>query len=292
MYLRHACFISIPLWLLLAGCHSDAVKTSEKKWEPRELSWSHPEPLPHDTGIVHVTGYLKLPLEMTTAEDRGSLELWERRNQRTGVDLHLSIAMGEGVNEQQPLPAQYADSSLVITGADGETIRYQNRVEVTARWMDTQSDVLEVIRIYKADRQLPLPDSVYTYEISRKNIRSGEAEGRLVFAEGFLVEPSIVLQDQDIDLEFTQNNLRVAARVLIGNGPSQMRPAKNIAGKGQLLDLTGQPLQKGKARVYGVFHDGRIYVEEIAPAAAPVAPSPTHPKPGLGKVIPVDVKKQ
>lgn len=288
---RHLLFLSCSCLALIYACTPPAPREPVKQWAPHGFSWARPDSQPHDTGLVRVTGYVRLPLEMTTEEDRGSLELWERRNQRTGVDLHLNIGMGDAPNQQKPLPEQYADSSLFITGASGEVIRSQERVEVLARWMGPQSDVLEVVRISKAAIQLPEPDSVYNFAIDRKNIKSGEAEGRLVFAEGNLTVPSIVLMDRDIDLELNRKNLRVAARVLMGDGPSQMKPAKTIAGKGQLLDMGGNPMPSGSVKVYGVFHDGRIYVEEIAPVASPAPPLKDKNTAG-GKMLPVIDKKQ
>jgi hypothetical protein len=269
--------------LALASCKGPTPPAEPAKaWQPFPLDWSQRDQWPHDTATVVVSGYVRLPLEMTTAEHLSVLELWPRRNQTVGTDLHLSIAIGDGPNQQRSLPESYADSSLHIQGNGGEDLTHQSWVRVTGHWQKGEREVLEVKRIKRMEMPELSPSQRYPTELTKKSMKNGEAEGQLVFARGVLKQPSIVLPDRDIDLVLATKGFQVTARVLMGGGPSQMRPAGSLLGQGQLMDRRGEPIKGGEVVVYGAYHDGKIYVEEMEAVAAPSAQVAKTPLPKSG----------
>lgn len=250
--------------------------------EPKEVNWEQLSgaEVPAEEFVV-LEGYVgDIGSYVDQSYGRMTIAIVERRNQKAGFKLHVSMEIGSTPNHVNELPDQFSPDDFKIVCKGGEIVTTGAKVRITGVMESAISRDYISLRLTEIES---LEDNFNSAVFDRAQALTEEMvhdtslHSVYCYLEGKLDLPTIIFSltnDNSIDLKATGVKSITSVDIRVGTGPGTMDELPDNYTNNDLVvrDFEGNPVPvNSKVRLYGVWErydfesgsEGRFYLEEV-----------------------------
>lgn len=256
--------------------------TSSEEIKPAvELTWDEILTDSNEVGTdLIIEGYLgDIGTYVDMTYGSMTLHLFERRNQKAGNQINLSVDIGSTPNRVKELPEKFTPEDFQVVCDDSSIVTTGAKLRIHAIKSESYSETiyLNVYKIEKVEDDFNAEIFTEAVKLTDEMMADTSLKNVYCFIEGKLDIPMIIFSyttSMMLDLKNASVKDISMMDVRIGNGPSTMDELPDNYREKDLTvrDYTGEVIKYGsKLRFYGTWErydfetttPGLFYLEEI-----------------------------
>ncbi|HTL81195.1 MAG TPA: hypothetical protein VL651_05800 [Bacteroidia bacterium] len=244
----------------------DAAADAAKNAPPVAIKYSQLADKANQDKNIVVEGYIALPSTSYMSSSSAQVDFYERKGMFWSENsMTLNMPVGTGKNTMREMPSSYTKDDLKITLDNGNVVGVDAHVRITGH-LSTYGTI-DVTKVEDAGNTPTDYSTLDVTAIDAAHPASAALQGKIVSAEGTLDIPMSTLDGNYTWLYLHIKGIEDGQIVHIryGDKENQIEPLEDGYGEDdfKVHANDGTLVGKHKIRVYGVYDDDAIKVENI-----------------------------